>query len=141
MGRGRWSFRERRTCSAASCGRRPSSGAAILTTLATAAGRMPSMTVGAVGYGAGTMELPGTPNVLRCLVREAAELGGGDPHDAGDGRGADAVDDGRCRGVWGGDDGASGNAERAPLLRGGGGRARGRRSSRRWRRPRGGCRR
>ena len=52
-------------------------GAAILTTLATAAGRMPSMTVGAVGYGAGTMELPGTPNVLRCFVGEAA----GDPGD------------------------------------------------------------
>jgi len=52
-------------------------GAAILTTLATAAGRMPSMTVGAVGYGAGTMELPGTPNVLRCFLGEAA----GDPGD------------------------------------------------------------
>jgi pyridinium-3,5-bisthiocarboxylic acid mononucleotide nickel chelatase len=52
-------------------------GAAILTTLATAAGRMPSMTVRAVGYGAGTMELPGTPNVLRCFVGEAA----GDPGD------------------------------------------------------------
>jgi hypothetical protein len=52
-------------------------GAAILTTLATAAGRMPSMTVDAVGYGAGTMELPGTPNVLRCFVGEAA----GDPGD------------------------------------------------------------
>jgi len=53
-------------------------GAAILTTLATAAGRMPAMTVGAVGYGAGTMELPGTPNVLRCFVGEAAA---GDPGD------------------------------------------------------------
>ncbi len=52
-------------------------GAAILTTLATAAGRMPAMTVGAVGYGAGTMDLPGTPNVLRCFVGEAA----GDPGD------------------------------------------------------------
>jgi hypothetical protein len=51
-------------------------GAAILTTLAAGAGRMPAMTVGAVGYGAGTMELPGTPNVLRCFVGEAADQGG-----------------------------------------------------------------
>ena len=48
-------------------------GAAILTTLATGAGRMPAMTVSAVGYGAGTMELPGVPNVLRCFVGESAE--------------------------------------------------------------------
>ncbi|PYM89641.1 MAG: TIGR00299 family protein [Candidatus Rokuibacteriota bacterium] len=33
-------------------------GAAILTTLAASAGRMPSLTVDAVGYGAGTMDLP-----------------------------------------------------------------------------------
>jgi uncharacterized protein (TIGR00299 family) protein len=43
-------------------------GAAILTTLATSAGRMPSMTLSSVGYGAGTMDLPGVPNVLRCLI-------------------------------------------------------------------------
>jgi len=47
-------------------------GAAILTTLATGAGRMPSMTVTSVGYGAGTMDLPGTPNLLRCFVGETA---------------------------------------------------------------------
>jgi hypothetical protein len=47
-------------------------GAAILTTLARGAGRMPAMTVAAVGYGAGTMDLPGTPNVLRCFVGETA---------------------------------------------------------------------
>ncbi|HEX6212504.1 MAG TPA: LarC family nickel insertion protein, partial [Methylomirabilota bacterium] len=40
-------------------------GAAILTTLAAGAGRMPPMTVERVGYGAGTVDLPGTPNVLR----------------------------------------------------------------------------
>jgi pyridinium-3,5-bisthiocarboxylic acid mononucleotide nickel chelatase len=51
-------------------------GAAILTTLATSAGRMPPMTVASVGYGAGTMDLPDTPNVLRCFVGEAAEAGG-----------------------------------------------------------------
>src|SRR5437867_6584427 len=36
-------------------------GAAILTTLALSAGRMPAMTVAAVGYGAGTRDLPGIP--------------------------------------------------------------------------------
>jgi uncharacterized protein (TIGR00299 family) protein len=51
-------------------------GAAILTTLAAGAGRMPAMTVERVGYGAGTADLPGTPNVLRCFVGEGAEAGG-----------------------------------------------------------------
>jgi uncharacterized protein (TIGR00299 family) protein len=45
-------------------------GAAILTTLAVGAGRMPAMTVTDVGYGAGTRDLP-VPNVLRCFVGEA----------------------------------------------------------------------
>jgi uncharacterized protein (DUF111 family) len=47
-------------------------GAAILTTLARPALRLPPMVVSAVGYGAGTMDLPGTPNVLRCFVGETA---------------------------------------------------------------------
>ncbi len=47
-------------------------GAAILTTLAAGAGAMPAMTVERVGYGAGSVELPGTPNVLRCFVGETA---------------------------------------------------------------------
>ena len=47
-------------------------GAAILTTLAEGAGRMPAMTVASVGYGAGTMELPTIPNLLRCFVGETA---------------------------------------------------------------------
>jgi uncharacterized protein (TIGR00299 family) protein len=55
-------------------------GAAILTTLAAGAGRMPAMTVTAVGYGAGTMDLPGAPNLLRCFVGETAD----DAGDAGD---------------------------------------------------------
>lgn len=50
-------------------------GAAILTTLAAAAGRMPAMTVRSVGYGAGTFDLE-VPNVLRCFVGEAATTGG-----------------------------------------------------------------
>jgi uncharacterized protein (TIGR00299 family) protein len=46
-------------------------GAAILTTLARGAGRMPAMTVARVGYGAGTRDFA-MPNVLRCFVGEAA---------------------------------------------------------------------
>jgi pyridinium-3,5-bisthiocarboxylic acid mononucleotide nickel chelatase len=46
-------------------------GAAILSTLAASAGSMPPMTLAAVGYGAGTMELP-TPNVVRLFLGEAA---------------------------------------------------------------------
>jgi uncharacterized protein (TIGR00299 family) protein len=53
-------------------------GAAILTTLVASAGRMPAMTVAAVGCGAGTRDLPGGPNVLRCFVGEAADAVAGD---------------------------------------------------------------
>src|SRR6267143_1122859 len=51
-------------------------GAAILTTLAKPSLRPPAMTLSAVGYGAGTRDLPGTPNVLRCFVGETVEAGG-----------------------------------------------------------------
>jgi pyridinium-3,5-bisthiocarboxylic acid mononucleotide nickel chelatase len=51
-------------------------GAAILTTLAAGAGRMPAMTVERVGYGAGTRDLPGMPNVLRVFVGEIAGAAG-----------------------------------------------------------------
>ena len=47
-------------------------GAAILTTLAAGAGAMPAMTVRAVGYGAGTMDLE-APNVVRVFIGETAE--------------------------------------------------------------------
>lgn len=55
-------------------------GAAIITTLAQPVGRMPSMTVSAVGYGAGTRDLPESANVLRCFVGEATAVAaaGGD---------------------------------------------------------------
>ncbi len=53
-------------------------GAAILTTLASGAGRMPAMTVSAVGYGAGTRDLA-TPNVLRCFIGTTAGGGGEEP--------------------------------------------------------------
>jgi uncharacterized protein (TIGR00299 family) protein len=46
-------------------------GAAILTTLAQGAGRMPAMTIDRVGHGAGTRNPPDTPNVLRCFVGTA----------------------------------------------------------------------
>jgi pyridinium-3,5-bisthiocarboxylic acid mononucleotide nickel chelatase len=48
-------------------------GAAILTTLATGSGRMPAMTLDRVGYGAGTKDFPGAPNILRCFVGEVTE--------------------------------------------------------------------
>jgi uncharacterized protein (TIGR00299 family) protein len=51
-------------------------GAAILTTLATGAGRMPAMTVQRVGYGAGTADLPEAPNILRCFLGEATATAG-----------------------------------------------------------------
>jgi len=53
-------------------------GAAILTTLAASAGRMPALTVEAVGYGAGTRDLPGTPNILRCFLGQTADSAEGD---------------------------------------------------------------
>jgi uncharacterized protein (TIGR00299 family) protein len=45
-------------------------GAAILTTLSVSAGAMPAMTVEAVGYGAGTMDLE-TPNLVRVFLGQA----------------------------------------------------------------------
>ena len=51
-------------------------GAAILTTLAVGAGRMPAMTVERVGYGAGSRDPAETPNVLRCFVGDAGVAGG-----------------------------------------------------------------
>ncbi len=50
-------------------------GAAILTTLAPAGARVPPMTVTAIGYGAGTMDVSDTPNVIRLVVGEAAASG------------------------------------------------------------------
>jgi hypothetical protein len=47
-------------------------GAAILTTLATS-GPMPSMTVNAIGYGAGTRDPADRANVLRCFVGETSD--------------------------------------------------------------------
>lgn len=48
-------------------------GAAIVATLCTSFGPQPPMTVNAIGYGAGTADLEGQPNVLRIMVGESAE--------------------------------------------------------------------
>jgi uncharacterized protein (TIGR00299 family) protein len=52
-------------------------GAAIVATLCTEFGAQPRMSTAAIGYGAGTADLPGQPNVVRLLVGEAAEAGQG----------------------------------------------------------------
>src|SRR3984957_11713232 len=48
-------------------------GAAIVATLCESFGPQPPMSVSAIGYGAGTADLEGQPNVVRILVGEAAE--------------------------------------------------------------------
>src|SRR5208337_2804086 len=48
-------------------------GAAIVATLCDTFGPQPPMTVSAIGYGAGTADLEGQPNVLRLMVGESAE--------------------------------------------------------------------
>ena len=47
-------------------------GVAILTTLATAHGPMPAMTVERVAYGAGQRDIPAQPNLLRLIIGETA---------------------------------------------------------------------
>lgn len=48
-------------------------GAAIVATLCETFGPQPHMTVSAIGYGAGTADLEGQPNVLRIMVGKSAE--------------------------------------------------------------------
>jgi uncharacterized protein (TIGR00299 family) protein len=48
-------------------------GAAIVATLCDGFGPQPPMSVSAIGYGAGTADLEGQPNVLRIMIGEAAE--------------------------------------------------------------------
>jgi uncharacterized protein (TIGR00299 family) protein len=48
-------------------------GAAIVTTLCDWFGPQPPMSVTAIGYGAGTLDLEGQPNVVRIMIGEAAE--------------------------------------------------------------------
>src|SRR5437762_8135742 len=48
-------------------------GAAIVATLCESFGPQPPMSVTAIGYGAGTADLEGQPNVVRIMIGEAAE--------------------------------------------------------------------
>ncbi len=48
-------------------------GAAIVATLCDTFGPQPPMTVSAIGYGAGTADLEGQPNVVRIMIGESAE--------------------------------------------------------------------
>lgn len=50
-------------------------GAAIVATLCDTFGAQPAMSVSAIGYGAGTADLEGQPNVLRIMVGEEVEAG------------------------------------------------------------------
>jgi uncharacterized protein (TIGR00299 family) protein len=52
-------------------------GAAILTTVADGWGPMPAMVLRKSGYGSGTRDFPGRPNVLRMMLGEAGSGGGG----------------------------------------------------------------
>ena len=54
-------------------------GAALLTQLAGEFGPMPEMRIEKVGYGCGARDLEDRPNVLRCILGEAAETHGGEP--------------------------------------------------------------
>ena len=53
-------------------------GAAILSTLAECVGAMPPCTIRSVGYGAGTRDIPGRPNVLRVFIADDVESPEGD---------------------------------------------------------------
>jgi len=48
-------------------------GAAIVATLCDSFGPQPAMTISAIGYGAGSTDLEGQPNVVRIMVGQAAE--------------------------------------------------------------------
>jgi uncharacterized protein (TIGR00299 family) protein len=48
-------------------------GAAIIATLCDAFGPQPPMSVSAIGYGAGTTDLEGQPNVVRIMIGESSE--------------------------------------------------------------------
>ncbi len=47
-------------------------GALVISSYAKAYGRVPAMTVDRIGYGAGTKDFPGRPNVLRVVIGERA---------------------------------------------------------------------
>ncbi len=49
-------------------------GAAIVGTIVQEFGPLPGLRIARIGYGAGTRELPGQPNVLRLIVGESTEI-------------------------------------------------------------------
>jgi hypothetical protein len=53
-------------------------GAAIVATLCDSYGPQPAMSVSAIGYGAGTADLEGQPNVVRIMVGEEVRVGKGE---------------------------------------------------------------
>ena len=53
-------------------------GVALLTVLGTRCGPMPSITVSSTGFGAGTADPPGRPNVVQAVVGVGASAGGAD---------------------------------------------------------------
>lgn len=57
-------------------------GAALLTSMVTTWGPMPPMAVKATGFGAGSREIDGMPNVTQVVIGEAAGLDGGGGGDA-----------------------------------------------------------
>ncbi len=63
-------------------------GAAVVATLAAGFGALPAMKLVAAGYGAGSRDFPGRPNVLRIIVGEAAGASGGATDAAGGNAGA-----------------------------------------------------
>jgi uncharacterized protein (TIGR00299 family) protein len=56
-------------------------GAALLLAMGTSYGLMPAMTVAATGYGAGSRDTPGRPNVLPAVLGAPAAIGAGSPAD------------------------------------------------------------
>ncbi len=50
-------------------------GVALMTALADEFGPLPAMTVSAVGYGAGTADIPGRPNVVQVVIGQATAAG------------------------------------------------------------------
>ena len=55
-------------------------GALVMSSYAKAFGPMPAMTVERIGYGAGTRDFAGTPNVLRLVIGDRVTVGAPEPH-------------------------------------------------------------
>jgi uncharacterized protein (TIGR00299 family) protein len=56
-------------------------GALVVSSYAKAYGRVPAMTVDRIGYGAGTKDFPGRPNVLRVVIGERTDATASDAED------------------------------------------------------------